>query len=67
MLDGLIQARQEGLSLEQVKDRFAFNKRYTQFRRDFTLPQDINKKHQDNIEKIWKLLDREESLDSSHQ
>jgi hypothetical protein len=66
MLDGLIQARQKGLSLEQVRDRFAFNKRYTQFHRDFTLPQNIKKKHQDNIEKIWKLLEEEEPMDSSH-
>ncbi len=59
LLNGLTQAKQQGLSLEQVKDRFAFNKRYTQFRRDFTLPEDINKMHQDNIEKIWKCLDQE--------
>ncbi len=38
LLNGLTETKQQGLSLEQVKDEFSFNKRYARFQKTFTLP-----------------------------
>jgi glyoxylase-like metal-dependent hydrolase (beta-lactamase superfamily II) len=61
LLDGLIQAQEQGLSLEQVKEAFSFDRRYARFRKDFREPKNLEEVHQANIEKIWKLIVEEQS------
>ena len=67
LLDGITKTKQQGLSLKQVKREFAFDKRYSRFHKVCVLPEDFNKIHQDSINQIWKLLNEEESPDSSRQ
>ena len=64
LLSGLTQAREQGLSLVQVKDEFSFKKQYSRFQKIFTLPQDLYEKHQENIEEIWKCLDEKKIPDN---
>lgn len=61
LLDDLTKAKQEGLSLQQVKDRFSLETQYAYIRRHFSSAQDINKRHQKNIDTIWALLYKEAS------
>ena len=56
LLDDLTKAKQEGLSLQQAKDRLSIDKRYPYVRRDFTMPQNLIEGHQKNIDTIWELL-----------
>jgi hypothetical protein len=56
LLDDLTKAKQEGLSLQQAKDRLSLDKQYPYVRRDFTMPKDLNEGHQKNIDTIWELL-----------
>ncbi len=56
LLDGLTQAKKQGLSTQQVKDDFSWSKRYARFQNIFTMPQNLEQSHQENIDKIWNLL-----------
>jgi len=64
-LNSLIEAKNHGLSLEQIRDRFSFNKRFKSFNKDFSMPENIDEIHLDNIEKVWKCLNEDESSDKS--
>ena len=63
LLDDLTGAQQDGLSLEQAKAEFSLNKRYAHFCRYFTLPEPERraKQHQETIDTIWELLQKEGS------
>ena len=69
LLDDLTQAQQDGLSLEQTKAEFSLNKRHARFCRYFTLhePERREKKHQETIDTIWELLQKEGSSSSHEQ
>ena len=57
LLDNLTKAKQVGLSLQQAKDRFSLETQYAYIRKHFSSTQDINKRHQKNIDTIWGLLE----------
>ena len=61
LLDDLTQAQQDGLSLQQAKAEFSLNKQYAHFCRYFTLPEPERreKSHQETINTIWELLQKE--------
>jgi glyoxylase-like metal-dependent hydrolase (beta-lactamase superfamily II) len=59
LLNDLIEAKQKGLSLEQAKDRLSLDARYAYVRQYFTMPADLNERHQGNIATIWALLQEE--------
>jgi glyoxylase-like metal-dependent hydrolase (beta-lactamase superfamily II) len=61
LLKGLTLAKQQGLSLRQVKEEFSLARRYAHLPGDFRSPQERRKTHQSNIDKIWKLLEKESS------
>jgi hypothetical protein len=56
LLNDLTKAKQEGLTLQQTKDKLSIDTSYAFVLRDFTMPPDRNETHQKNIEKIWALL-----------
>ena len=56
LLNDLIKAKQDGLSLQETKDKLSVDTSYAFVLRDFTMPADRNGTHQKNIEKIWPLL-----------
>lgn len=56
LLDDLTKAKQEGLTLQQAKDKLSIETNYTFVLRDFTMPPDLNERHEKNIEKVWTLL-----------
>jgi hypothetical protein len=56
LLNDLIKAKEEGLSLQETKDKLSVDTSYAFVLRDFTMPADRNVTHQKNIEKIWPLL-----------
>ena len=64
LLDNLTQAYQDGLSLQQVKDKFSFDKEPAHIRRYFFQPENVSEKHLENIDTIWELLQEEESSNS---
>ena len=57
LLDDLTKAKQEGISLQQAKDRFSLERQYAHIRSHFSSSQDVNKRHQKNIDTIWALLE----------
>lgn len=61
MLDGITEARQNELSLQQVISRFLLDKRYARLSRLWSgrQPEKIAEKHQDNIDRIWNYLQRD--------
>jgi glyoxylase-like metal-dependent hydrolase (beta-lactamase superfamily II) len=59
LLDDLIEARQQGLSQQQVKDALSLDRRYPRVRTYFTQPQNLDERHQKNIDTIWRLLQEE--------
>ena len=56
LLDNLTQAQQDGLSLQQAKDKFSFDKEPAAMRRYFNQPENVSDKHLENIDTIWELL-----------
>ncbi len=69
LLDDLTLAQQDGLSLEQAKAEFSLNRRHAHFCRYFTLPEPERreKQHQETIDTIWELLQKEASSGSQEQ
>jgi len=61
LLNNLSQAMQSGLSLEQAKAKFSFDKEPVAMRRFFNQPKDISERHLKNIDTIWELLKNEGS------
>jgi len=61
LLNDLTAARQQGLTLEQVRDKLSLEKRYAYVRQYFARPDDLDARHQGNIETIWALLQAEAS------
>ena len=55
MLDGITEARQEGLSLQQIKNQFSLEERYAHLSRLWSgsQPEKVAQKHENNIERIW--------------
>jgi glyoxylase-like metal-dependent hydrolase (beta-lactamase superfamily II) len=66
LLDDLIEAKQQGLALEQAKDKLSLEKRYAYVRRYFAMPDDLSSRHQRNLETIWALLQVEPSPPSQN-
>lgn len=64
LLDDVTGAKQQGLSLEQARDRLSLDKQYLHVRRHFGGPEDLAKQHQKNIDTIWALLPEEASANS---
>lgn len=64
LLDNLTQAQQDGLSLQQAKAKFSFDKEPAAMRRYFYQPENVSEKHIENIETIWELLQKEDSANS---
>jgi len=60
LLDNLIRAKQDGLSLEQAKAKFPYSKEPAAMRRYFCQPENVSERHLKNIETIWELLQKEE-------
>ena len=63
LLDNLTQAHQDGLSLQQAKVKFSFDKEPVAMRRFFYQPENVSEKHLENMETIWELL---QNRGSSH-
>jgi len=61
LLDDLIEAKQQGLSQQQAKDGLSLDERYAYVRRYFSQPQNLDERHQNNIDTIWALLPKEAS------
>ena len=59
LLDDLTQAQQDGLSLQQARDKFSLDKEYAPMRRYFDRPENISEKHLNNIDTVWALLQEE--------
>lgn len=59
LLEDLIEAKQQGLSQRQAKDKLSVDKRYAYVRRYFSQPQNLNERHQNNIDTIWALLQKD--------
>jgi len=57
MLAGITEAKQKGLSLQQVKERFSLE-RYARLGRLWLggQPEKVREKHQNNIDRIWNYL-----------
>jgi len=56
LLDNLTQAQQDGLSLQQAKAKFSFEKEPVAMRRYFYQPENVSERHLNNIDTIWELL-----------
>ena len=56
LLDKVSQAQQDGLSLEEAKEKFPFEKEPSDMRRYFYLPENKSEKHLETIETIWGFL-----------
>lgn len=67
LLDNLIQAQQDGLSLQQAKDKFSFDKEPAHIRRYFFQPENVSEIHLKAIDTIWELLQKEVSSNSQEQ
>jgi glyoxylase-like metal-dependent hydrolase (beta-lactamase superfamily II) len=67
LLDNLTQAQQDGLSLEQAKKKFPYDKEPAAMRRFFYQPDHVSEIHLKNIDTIWELLQKEESSSSQEQ
>ena len=61
LLSDVTTAQQEDLTLQQAKDRLSLETRYAHVREHFTLPENLNDRHQQNIKTIWALLQKEAS------
>ena len=59
LLDDLTEAKQQGLTQQQAKDRLSLDKRYAYVRQHFSQPEDLRERHQKNIDTIWALLQEE--------
>ena len=59
LLNDLTEAKQQGLSLPQAKDRLSLDKRYPHTRQHFDGPEDLAEEHEKNIDTIWALLPEE--------
>jgi len=66
LLDDLTETKQEGLALEQVKEKLSLDKRYPYARQYFSLPEDLRERHQKNIDTSWTLLQAEASANSQN-
>jgi len=64
LLDNLTQAQEDGLSLQQAKDKFPLEKEPAAMRRYFFQPEHVSEIHLKNIETIWALLQQGGSSDS---
>ncbi|MBA7631358.1 hypothetical protein ES703_38889 [subsurface metagenome] len=64
LLDNLIQAQQDGLSLQQAKAKFSFDKEPAAMRRYFYQPENVSERHLSNIDTIWELLQNKGSSNS---
>ncbi len=53
MAEGLAEARRKGLSFEEVKERFAFERRYRHLGDLFVHPDRLVERHQGNLARIW--------------
>jgi hypothetical protein len=61
LLDNLTQAQKDGLSLQQAKAKFSFDKEPAPMRSYFNQPDNISERHLKNIDTIWALLQEEAS------
>ena len=61
MLDGIAEAKQKGLSLQQVKEQFSLE-RYARLSRLWLgrQPEKVSEKHQNNIDRIWNCMQQED-------
>jgi len=67
LLDNLTQAQQDGLSLQQAKDKFPYSKEPAAMRRYFYRPENVSEQHLKHIERIWNLLhDEAPSYSKAH-
>jgi len=66
LLDNLTQAQEDGLSLQQAKDKFPYSKEPAAMRRYFYKPENVSKKHLQTIDRIWELLQKEGSVRERH-
>lgn len=57
MLEGLHSAKQNGQSIEQVKESFSVQKKFPFYNREGQDAQDVQEKQNRNIEIFWDLLD----------
>jgi len=64
LLDNLTQAQQDGLSLQQTKAKFSFDKEPVAMRRYFYQPENVSERHLNNIDTIWELLQNKGSSNS---
>lgn len=67
LLDDLTKAKQNGLSLQQTRDKLSLDKEYAPMRRYFDQPKNISEKHLNNIDQIWELLQKEGSSNSQEK
>ncbi len=67
LLDNLTQAQQDGLSLQQAKEKFSFDKEPAAMRRYFYQPENVSERHLNTIDTIWELLQKEGSSNSQEQ
>ncbi|UCD50024.1 MAG: MBL fold metallo-hydrolase [Phycisphaerales bacterium] len=66
LLKDLTEAQQQGLNLEQVKEKLSLDKRYAYAPQYFAMPEDLGARHQRNIDTIWALLQAETSSHSQN-
>ena len=57
MLEGLRTAKQNGRTIEQVKDDFSVQEKFPFYNKKGQDTQDVQDKHNHNIEILWNLLD----------
>jgi hypothetical protein len=60
LMDGLKNAKKLGLSIEQTRKELASNKKLKRFRRIYTMPENLNEMHQENIDLIWDFLNSDD-------